>query len=71
LGQQGQALIAGRMPMAIIERLEMVHIDQQHAQGQSLVAWGLPLLQQVVVQMTAIGNAGQRIATRQGIQLSL
>ncbi|MNW16200.1 hypothetical protein D3C71_2149690 [compost metagenome] len=49
------------MAVALVERLEMVHVHHQHRQRLAVALGAGPLLAQYLVQAAAVGQAGQAV----------
>src|ERR1700704_1332039 len=58
---RAQALISGLMAEAIVELLEMICIDHQQRQWRLPVRGNAPLLLEMTVQRTAIGNIRESV----------
>ena len=67
LGEDLQHLVADRVAEAVVDRLEMIEIDQQH--GDRAVARDLLLQQRlgVLQERAAIEQAGERVDHRGGL----
>ena len=56
-----QGLISFKMAQAVIERLEVVQIDDQHADGADRTPGTTPRLGQEGLKTAAVGQCGQRV----------
>ncbi|MNR61757.1 hypothetical protein D3C85_1835920 [compost metagenome] len=56
------------MTMALVERLEMVHIHHQHGQRFAVALGAAPFLAQYLVQAATVGQASQAVGGGQGRQ---
>ncbi|MNC20294.1 hypothetical protein D3C75_682390 [compost metagenome] len=61
-------MVATGMAVALVERLEMVHVHHQHRQRLAVALGAGPLLAQYLVQAAAVGQAGQAVGGGQGRQ---
>ncbi len=61
LADQGKAVVAGGMPMAIVVGLEVVDIDEQRCQRPMVPTRALPLRGANDVKVTAVMQTGQRV----------
>ena len=68
-GHRAQAVIAGRMPVAVVDELEPVQIDKQYRQGQAVAIGFGKTAHQPLVHRAAVEAAGQRIQLRGLAQL--
>ena len=59
--QRAQTGVAGRVPVLIVELLEMVDVDQQQRQRQAVALGARPFVRQPLVEMPAIGKPGQTV----------
>ncbi len=66
-----QHKIAGAVPMAVIDRLEVVQIQRQHREGLAGPACHQHGVTQPVGEHGPVAKAGQRIGKRQQVQLRL
>ena len=64
-GDLGQHLVAGVMPNRIVDVLEVVDVDEQHAETDRLAPRAVDLDFQPFVERHAIRQAGERIGHRQ------
>ena len=56
-----QQLVAELMPVAVVDRLEAVQVDQHHRKALPVALAALDALQHVLMQQHAVGQAGQRV----------
>ncbi|MNE82671.1 hypothetical protein D3C80_1794120 [compost metagenome] len=63
LGHLTQRVVATGMAMALVERLEVVHIHHQHRQRHAIALRARPLLPQHLVQTATVGQAGQAVGS--------
>ena len=69
VGDGLQAGIAGRMAVAVIEQLEMVHIQQQQGQRITAAPAALPLARQRGIKAAPVGHIGQGVDGGHAAQL--
>ena len=62
LGNLLQAVVAGLMPVGIVEALEVIDIDHQQRQGTQVATLALPLVAQFFVKAAAVGDSRQSVA---------
>ena len=62
-------VVAGRVAVVIVERLEVIHVDEQHRQRAAAARRTLRLLREHRVERAAVVEARQRIGVREPVQL--
>ena len=60
VGHRHQHLVAGRVPEAVVDRLEVVHVHEEHGDAFGAAA-ALQAVLDAVGEQSAVGEAGQRI----------
>ena len=60
-GHPDEHLVAGVVPVGVVDLLELVQVDDQERQGEIIVALPPDLVLEVAEQETAIVNAGQLV----------
>ncbi|MCY1185032.1 hypothetical protein D9M73_257780 [compost metagenome] len=66
-----QEEVAGIVAVVVVDRLEVIQIDQHEGQGFALVPGEVQGLLGLFHQMAPIGQAGERVAMRSLMQLGL
>ena len=67
IGDFAQQLVAGRMPVQIIDPLEVIEVEQE----QDAAAAALERLGERAQQLAAVGQAGRRVGVGVAVRLSL
>ena len=61
LGDRAQCRVAAVMAMAVIEGLEVVHINHQQRQRLRRALGAIPFQAQALVENATVGQAGERV----------
>ena len=66
VGHRAQQLVAGVVSVAVVDRLELVDVEQQHAHAR---AAALERVLEAVVEERAVGKLGERVVERLALEL--
>jgi hypothetical protein len=70
-GHGHQQAVAGRMPEAVIDRLEVIEVQEQHADRISAPVASVHGMRETVQEQGAVGQAGEGVVESLVIELSL
>ena len=68
VGHRAEQLVAGVVAVAVVDRLELVDVEQQHADAR---AAAVKRMLEPVVEERAVGELGERVVERLALELLL
>src|SRR5690606_9844336 len=66
-----ERVVAGGVPLGVVERLEVIDVDHQEPDRRARPHGALPLPFERDLEGAAVGEAGQRVAGGEGLELAV
>src|SRR3981189_1396653 len=66
-----QHIVTAAVTVRVVDGLELIHVDEHHGQGIAVSSSGRCLDDQLLVEMASVRETGQRISSRNSVELGV